>query len=206
MAYDQTIYPADTYWVNFTEQTIKDGSKGPYIMVRFDVLSRVDPADPINSAIGMDDTGTGDVLFLHLSEDAAPWTIRKLKALGWTGTSLSDIMPGGSFSLVGLNAQLKTVPGRNSKGEPKNDFELADFGGGDKQPIDETKLKNHLDRLDTLFGAEIKGGTPAPAPAPPVQQQTQPTAQAAPQQAATIHGAPIGQAPPVGNTTGDTPF
>jgi hypothetical protein len=92
-----------------------------------------------------DDTGRNLTWYGYLTEKAAPYTMKSLKALGWQGTKLSRAMAEGLGS-VRASAKL-VVEEYNGKVREKVDgiFPAKVFGA--KNPVDASSL----DAFDALF-------------------------------------------------------
>lgn len=100
------------------------------------------------------DLGENLSTFLVFSEKAAPYSIDRLRALGWTGNDLSDLQ---GISTNEVEVAVKYEP---YQGEEKMKVEIL-LGGG------RVTLKHQLDdKGKKAFAAKYKallGGSPAPA-------------------------------------------
>lgn len=91
------------------------------------------------------DTGVNLTSYHYLTEAAAPYTMKALKALGWTGTKLSKAMADGLGSRK-AQAQLKveTYEGKTRE-KVAGIFEIK--ARGPKNPVE----ASDLDNFDALF-------------------------------------------------------
>ena len=183
MAYDQ-----GTYWVKGTAQGFgeSENKKTPYFWVEFEPMGRVNPDNP-EALIGCEKR-TRDIKMYLKKGQCIDISVQNLRNLGWEGSSFQDLEPGGAFSFVGKEFKLECTH-RQVDDKIYDDWAVPFW----REPAE--SKPGIANKLDALFGTELGSGTPAAAPAPPVQQQSQPEAQAAPQQAA-----------PPAATGGDTPF
>lgn len=133
------------------------------------------------------DTGVNLTFYGYLSEAAAPYTIKALKALGWEGTKLSKAMAEG-LGTRKAQAQLK-IEEYNGKVTEKvaGIFEIKARGPRVANPVDDA----NLDQFDAMFedlaagievsaASEINKAPPLPAAvkrsAAPVKPAAEPEA------------------------------
>lgn len=97
--------------------------------------------------------------FMYFSDAAAPYSLERLRALGWQGDDVMD--------LVGIDANEVDVSVRyeDYQGEDKMKVEILTGGGRVvvKEPMNDSQKRVFAARMKTL----AKSGTPATAPAQP---------------------------------------
>src|SRR5579884_1382630 len=104
-------------------------------------------------------------VYLFCSAKAAPYTIKKLAAAGFTGTSLTQIIPGepGHQDLTGNEVTVYNKHEEDLNGDLKDKLDIA-TGGGIKSAT-AAEVRAGANEFDKLLRAENAGKAPAPAAA-----------------------------------------
>lgn len=112
-------------------------------------------------------------LRLFLSDKAAPHTIKKLRALGWDGSSFGELNPDADdhHSFVGQEIVVRCKH-EEYNGQPQEKWDFPQEGGLEIKKLDDKGMR----KLDALFGKHLKEGAKPKSSAP--KQATTTTAAA----------------------------
>lgn len=143
-------YPKGNYKGTIIEQALSENDKGTAFVA---LKVRVD-----GQPTGMEDYER--TITLYITDSAVPYTVEKLRSLGYDRQSWKDIDPATSnyFNFVGIEASLYC---KHEAGE-KGTFEKWDIStpraGKALEPIAANKVR----QLDMMFGNALKSGATAP--------------------------------------------
>ena len=145
-------YDQGDYDVKFSSQQFgqTEGSEPkPFFALTFQPMARID----IETGDRNDVNGPVRTMRLFLSQKAAPHTIRKLRELGWEGSSFNDLNPNNNehHSFVGQIAIVRCQH-EEYKGEPQEKWDFPHEGGLNIKAIDDKGMR----QLDALLGKQLK--------------------------------------------------
>ena len=152
MAYDTGKYLCEVIGQGFGE--LPNEKKTPYFFLEVKPLGLINPGDPKGDLIYCNDFPRTANMFL--TEDAIPYTVDRLRSLGWSGTSFKEIEPTGSHSFVGQQIEL-ICSHRESGGKTYDKFDFPPLGGGKSAESD----PNVARKMDVLYGKALQTTMPA---------------------------------------------
>lgn len=144
-----TYFDQGKYLVEITAQGFDESKekKTPFFWLTFVPLGRINPEDPGGVLIPCHEYERE--IRLWLTEKAAPYTISRLRSLGWSGDSFGELEPGGEFTFVGKHVKLRCT----HKHENGKTYDVWDFPpAGNDAHHNEGVAR----RLDSLFGKELR--------------------------------------------------
>lgn len=101
-------------------------------------------------------------IYLYLSENAAPYTIEKLKGMGFDKASFCqlDLEHPQAHDFRGLHVELMCRHEKDNTGESREKWDVAFIGSGaiDNTPLDAAEAR----KLDAMFGKSFAGAKPLP--------------------------------------------
>lgn len=99
-------YPEGQYRCEITGQGFdeSDVKRTPYFFLDVEPVARLDPDNL--EAPGTKVYREKRTVKNWITTNAMPWTMQRLRSLGWTGNDLTEIDAGGSHSFVGLHIRL----------------------------------------------------------------------------------------------------
>ena len=171
--YDTGKYLCEVIGQGFGE--LPNEKKTPYFFLEVKPLGLINPSDPDGALLYCDDFPRTANMFL--TEAATPYTIDRLRSLGWNGTSFKDIEPTGSHSFAGQRIEL--VCTHDTKGDKTYDrFDFPMMGGGASAESDPSIAR----KMDALYGKALQTTMPASAPqqAPAAEEPPAETPETAP--------------------------
>lgn len=110
-------------------------------------------------------------LTLYFTEKAAPYSIEKLRRLGWDGTKLTQLEPSHPQHTSLIGTELELVCRVNDKGY--NDWDLSAPGASATAKESD---KGVAAKLDRLFGKQLMAALPGPKKAEPKPRPVAPAA------------------------------
>lgn len=149
-------YTPGRYWGKLTNQQLgKTKTDKPQIILSFQIMGRIDPADPDGDLISCNEYERS--VFRVITENTLEYAMKDLATLSFTGDSLSQIgldhphcvdMRG---TETALSCDHEEYPA--GSGKIKERWEIAREGGSlQVKPLDEKEKRT----LDTLFGRKLK--------------------------------------------------
>ena len=144
-----TYFEAGKYLVEITAQGFDESKekKTPFFWLTFVPLGMINPEDPNGPLIPCNEYERE--IRLWLTERAAPYTITRLRSLGWTGESFAELEPGGDYSFVGKTVRLRCSH-RHDGDKTYDHWEFPPVGSDNHHSHGVAK------KLDQLFGNELK--------------------------------------------------
>ena len=154
MANDKGLYSVKITGQGFDE--LSNEKKTPYFFLNFNILGKVVLVDGKEKlAAGKFEPDNGNIK-LFLSPKSMPHTVKKLRQLGWQGTTLAELDPGfekAQFDLTGNDIDLYNET-RQYEGKTYDDWE---FPGGSSSCSNNPEVSKKLDRI---FGNVLKETAP----------------------------------------------
>lgn len=157
-------YDQGDYDVRITSQRFgTTESDNPFFAITFQPTAKID----METGDRIDCGGPVRTMRLFLSEKAAPHSIKKLRSLGWTGSSFGDLNPesGEHHSFVDQTVVVRCKH-EEYKGQPQEKWDFPHDGGLEIKPLDDKGMR----KLDALLGKHLKDG--AKPKASPVKHTT----------------------------------
>lgn len=156
--YDQGDYDARITAQRFgTTETDK-----PFFAITFQPMAKID----METGDRIDCGGPVRTMRLFLSEAAAPHSIKKLRSLGWGGSSFAEINPESEehHSFVEQTVVVRCKH-EEYKGQPQEKWDFPHEGGLDIKPLDDKGMR----KLDALLGRHLKETATKPKASPAKQ-------------------------------------
>ncbi|KKM85371.1 hypothetical protein LCGC14_1289830, partial [marine sediment metagenome] len=99
-------YPEGEYRCEITGQGFDESKvkRTPCFFLDIEPVARLDPAD--RNGHGTRVHRYRRIVKIWLTKEAMPWTMRRLRSLGWKGSDFSEIDSDGRHSFVGLQIRL----------------------------------------------------------------------------------------------------
>lgn len=146
------------YLVEISSQGFDESKdkKTPFFWLTFVPLGMINIEDPDGNLIPCNEYERE--IRLWFTERATPYTIRRLRELGWLGSSLAELEPGGGHSFVGKTVRL-SCSHRNDGDKIYDVWEFPPIGGGGNSENNSEVAR----KLDALFGGELVKTATAPA-------------------------------------------
>jgi len=148
-------YAAGRYWGKVVNQQLGESSTGkPQIVITFQVMGRVNAADPEGELLPCGENYERSV-FRSITDKTIDWTMRDLATLGFTGTSFKQIDLGSpnACDLRGHELAFSCQHGTNQEGKPREEWSVS--GEGNSVVVKPLEPKAVRD-LDNLFGRQLK--------------------------------------------------
>ena len=148
-------YAAGRYWGKVVNQQLGESSTGkPQIVITFQVLGRVNAADPEGELLPCGENYERSV-FRSITDKTIDWIMRDLEKLGFTGTSFKQLDLGSpnAYDLRGHELAFSCQHGTNQEGKPREEWSVS--GEGNSVVVKPLEPKAVRD-LDNLFGRQLK--------------------------------------------------
>lgn len=146
MAYERGRYVCEVVAQGFSEA--KNEKQTPFFYLTFKPVALLNPSNWDEQFAC--DNYERDVK-LWLSSKAVPFSIARLRGLGWNGNSFRELEPGGGYSFVGQKVELVCDHETNDG----NTYDRWDFPF-EGNSIQHEESPGLAKKLDSLFGRELK--------------------------------------------------